>query len=139
MPSGEQVPGYALVRHERAVRVAAGRSSLSFSDVAALIDPTTVTFTSLTDPATRVVEQSFQFDLVSTDKLLLKYIDKPVVIERAVGNQSTSVSGTLLSSTGGSLVVRDAQGNVNALQGYSGVRFQSCPAVSSRGPRCCGT
>ena len=70
----------------------AGRSTLRFSDVAGLIDPTTVTFTRLTDPGTRVLEQNFQFDLVSNDKLLQKFIDRPVTVERAVGNQGLEVT-----------------------------------------------
>ncbi len=90
------VPGYALVRHDRTVAIAAGRSTLRFTDVAGLIDPTTVNFSSLTDPSTRVLEQNFQFDLVSTDKLLLKYIDRPVTVERSSGNQCQTLSGTLL-------------------------------------------
>ena len=52
-PPAMNVPGYALVRDERDVQIKRGRSQLSFTDVAALIDPTTVTFSSLTDPATR--------------------------------------------------------------------------------------
>ena len=93
-PPAMGVPGYAMVRQERPVQLAAGRSQLRFTDVAALIDPTTVTFTSLTDPATRVLEQNFQFDLVSTDKLLLKYIDRPITVERNVGG------GGIVSTTG---------------------------------------
>src|SRR5690606_31840720 len=76
-PNAMGVPGYAMVRQERPVELERGRSEVRFTDVAALIDPTTVTFTSLTDPAARVLEQNFQFDLVSTDKLLLKFIDQP--------------------------------------------------------------
>src|SRR5262245_56756338 len=72
---GAAVPGYAVVRHEREIDLKAGRNEVRFSDVAGLIDPTTVSFQSLTDPkGTRVVEQNFQFDLVSTDKLLRKFI-----------------------------------------------------------------
>ena len=71
-------PGYALVRDDREIKIKQGRGQLSFTDVAALIDPTTVTFTSLSDPATRVLEQNFQFDLVSTQKLLQKFIERVV-------------------------------------------------------------
>src|SRR5690606_37188263 len=46
VPNAMSVPGYALVRDERDIRLKQGRSQLSFTDVAALIDPTTVTFTS---------------------------------------------------------------------------------------------
>src|SRR6187549_2239270 len=101
-PSAMGVPGYALVRQERPVQLAAGRSQLRFTDVAALLEPTTVTFTSLTDPATRVLEQNFQFDLVSTDKLLQKYVDRPIWVGR--GPNTTPVEGTLLSAGDGLVV-----------------------------------
>lgn len=126
MPDAGAVPGYAMVRHERAVRLDAGRSTLKFTDVAALIDPTTVTFTSLSDPRTRVLEQSYQFDLVSTDKLLLRYLDRPITVERAVGDQLTTLTGTLLSAADG-LVLRAADGSVHAVRGYSAVRFPELP------------
>ena len=126
-PNGMSVPGYALVRTERDVQLAAGRSQLRFTDVAALIDPTTVTFTSLTDPATRVLEQNFQFDLVSTDKLLQKYIDRPLTAERNLpGGGTTSVSGTLLSSADG-LVLRSTDGTLTALRDYASLRFGELP------------
>jgi hypothetical protein len=126
-PDAMSVPGYALVRHERDVQLGTGRSQLRFVDVAALIDPTTVTFTSLTDPAARVLEQNFQFDLVSTDKLLLKYVDKPLTVERNVSGGGTSTtSGTLLSSVDG-LVLRGGDGNITALRDYAALRFPDLP------------
>jgi hypothetical protein len=125
-PNAMSVPGYALVRHERPMQIGAGRSTLRFTDVAGLIDPTTVTFTSLTDPATRVLEQNFQFDLVSSDKLLLKYLDKPITVERAVGGQVTQLTGTLLSSFDG-LVLRGNDGTVHSLRDYASLRFPELP------------
>src|SRR3954452_21535339 len=59
--NGTAIPGYALVREDRAFTFNAGRNALRIADVAAQIDPTTVSFASLTDPRTRVVEQSFEF------------------------------------------------------------------------------
>ena len=44
------MPGYAVVRHERAMELKSGRNDVRFTDVAGLIDPTTVSFQSLTDP-----------------------------------------------------------------------------------------
>jgi hypothetical protein len=125
VPDAMSVPGHAMVRHERPLRLQSGRSTVQFTDVAALIDPTTVTFTSLTEPRTRVVEQNFQFDLVSTQKLLLKYIDKPIVVERTVGTQSQTVSGTLLSAVDG-LVLKTNEG-IQTLNNYSSVRFPELP------------
>ena len=126
VPNASSVPGYAMIRQERDVKLANGRSTLKFADVAALIDPTTVTFTSLTEPRTRVLEQSYQFDLVSTDKLLMKYIDRPIAVERHVGDRVETVNGTLLSSTDG-LLLRTNDGTIQSLRDYSSIRFPELP------------
>jgi hypothetical protein len=126
VPNAMSVPGYALVRDDRDVAIKQGRSQISFTDVAALIDPTTVTFTSLTDPATRVLEQNFQFDLVSTQKLLLKFIDKQITVDKPNGNGVTSITGTLLSATDG-IVLRGGDGSIYSLPSYASVRFPDLP------------
>src|SRR5512132_427721 len=95
------LPGYGAVRQERDLDFGKGRNTVRFADVAALIDPTTVVFESLTDTrGTTVLEQNFQFDLVSTDKLLQKYVDRPIVVDQVRGQGTESFSGTLLSTQG---------------------------------------
>lgn len=125
-PNAMSVPGYALVRDDRDMPLKKGRSQLSFTDVAALIDPTTVTFASLTDPGTRVLEQNFQFDLVSTQKLLLKFIDRQITVDKNTGNSVTPITGTLLSATDG-IVLRDKDGAIYSLPAYSSVKFPDLP------------
>ena len=125
-PPANSVPGYALVRDDRDVQIKQGRSQMSFTDVAALIDPTTVTFSSLTDAATRVLEQNFQFDLVSTQKLLLKFIDRQITVDKNVGNSVQPITGTLLSATDG-IVLRDKDGSIYSLPSYSSVKFPDLP------------
>src|SRR3989304_1126716 len=105
---GQAAPGYAVVRHERDIALNRGRNSVRFTDVAAFIDPTTVMFASLTDPAgTSVVEQNFQFDLVSQEKLLQKYIDQTIRVDQVRGQSVETFSGTLLSTAGGMILKRD--------------------------------
>ncbi len=106
VPNAMSVPGYALVRDDREIRIKQGRSQLSFTDVAALIDPTTVTFTSLSDPSTRVLEQNFQFDLVSTQKLLLKFIDRQITVDKPNGNNVVHRSPARLLSAIDGIVLR---------------------------------
>lgn len=125
--AGFAVPGYAVVRHERELDLARGRNEIRFTDVAGYIDPTTVSFTSLTDPVTtRVVEQSFQFDLVSTDKLLQRFIDRPVRVEQIRGEQAETFEGTLLSTRGG-IVLGQADGTVRTLSHNASVTLPSLP------------
>ncbi len=124
---GAAIPGYAVIRQERGFNLNRGRNTVRFADVAALIDPTTVTFESLTDAAgTSVVEQNFQFDLVSQEKLLAKYVDQPVKVDQVRGNSVESFSGTLLSTAGG-LILRRDDGSVQILPQNTGITLPNLP------------
>src|SRR4051812_29703257 len=69
--------GYAIVREIRKLPLTRGENTLKFPDVAAKIDPTTVSFKSLTAPdSTSVIEQSFEHDIADADRLLAKYLGK---------------------------------------------------------------
>ena len=126
-PMASQLPGFALVRTDRELQVPRGRGTIQFTDVAALIDPTTVQFLSLTDPAgTKVVEQNFQFDLVSQEKLLSRYIDRNVSVEQRGADGTKVLEGTLVSANDG-LVIRSADGQVHALREWSGMKFGELP------------
>jgi hypothetical protein len=124
---GATIPGYAVVRQTKYVSLGHGRTIIRVSDVPALIDPTTVLFESLNDPAgTRVVEQSFEFDLTSTAKLLQKYLDRDVTVEQVRGQATESISGTLIGTQGG-LILRMPDGAIRTLSNYSGVRLATLP------------
>jgi hypothetical protein len=115
------------VRHDRAFTLERGRNTVRFTDVAALIDPTTVSFESATDAAgTRVVEQNFQFDLVNSAKLLQKYVDRTISVDQVRGNGVESYSGTLLSTSGG-LVLKRADGTIQTLPHNAGVTLPDLP------------
>jgi len=125
--SGQAVPGYAMIRQERSVDLKQGANRLDFRDVAAYIDPTTVTFESLTAPTgTRVIEQSFQFDLVSTAKLMERYLDQTITVDQVAGDHVSSVTGRLLSTQGG-LVLSSENGEIHAIHSYENVHFPTLP------------
>ena len=123
---GGQVPGYAIVRHDRSYDLAKGLHPLRVTDVAALIDPTTVTFSSLGQPDTRVLEQSFQFDLVSQAKLLQRYLGQRVTIEQPRGDNVDLVEGVLLGA-GDGLTLQLDDGSVQAVRSYGNIRFSQLP------------
>lgn len=126
-PGRGTVPGYAVVRQERDFELLKGRNAVRFADVAALIDPTTVAFESMTDArGTTVLEQNYQFDLVSTDKLLQKYIDRPIAVEQVRGQSTETFNGTLLSTQGGLVLKRD-DGSVQVVPHNAGVKLPALP------------
>jgi hypothetical protein len=69
----------ALVRDVRQIHLRAGMAPLRFEDVASSINPATVHFRSLTEPAkVDVVEQNYEYDLLDPQKLLQKYVGREV-------------------------------------------------------------
>jgi len=74
----------ALVRDVREIHLSSGVFPLRFEDVAASINPATVHFRSLADPAKlSVVEQNYEYDLLDPQKLLQKYVGHEVTLVRA--------------------------------------------------------
>jgi hypothetical protein len=94
-----------LVKEVRPFELKVGVNELKVEDVAAQIDPTSVHFKSLTAPdAVVVLEQDFQYDLVSQDKLLQRYLGREIELERPVGRdgeKTETIKGILLSNSGG--------------------------------------
>src|SRR6266702_4394204 len=75
-----------LVKDVREVRLPAGLGEAQFMDVAALIDPTSVHLRSLTNPTgLKILEQKYEYDLLSSDKLLEKYVGKMVRLYQSDG------------------------------------------------------
>ncbi len=107
---------FGVVREERRIPLRSGRNLVRYEGVAQQIDPTSISFKSLTAPASVAVrEQNYQFDLISPGALLEKAVGKTVryVSFGANGERRVVLEGTLLSthSTGG-VVVRTADGRL---------------------------
>jgi hypothetical protein len=97
-----------LVRDVRDVDLSAGAGSLSVTDVAARIDPTSVHLVSLTrESGITVLEQNYRYDLASPDRILERYLDSQV---QAVLEGGELHEGKLLSFTGDQLVLMGDKG-----------------------------
>jgi hypothetical protein len=74
----------ALVRDVRQLTLSTGELHLRFMDIAAAINPATVHFRSLTEPARLgVLEQNYEYDLLDPQKLLMKYVGRELTLVRA--------------------------------------------------------
>jgi hypothetical protein len=94
----------ALVRETRSLSVPSrGTATLRFMDVPASINPRTVHLKSLTAPgALAVLEQNYEYDLISPSKLMEKYVGRKVeLVEQADDLTTRTVEATLLSVNGG--------------------------------------
>jgi hypothetical protein len=90
----------ALVQDIRTLSIAAGRQRLEFKDVSARIRPETV---SLVAADVSIVEQNFDYDLLTPEKLMEKAIGKQVQIVRINPGNGAQVTetATVLSVNGG--------------------------------------
>src|SRR5881397_2696756 len=87
-----------LVKDVREIRLPAGTTDVQFMDVAALIDPTTVHLKSVSDPAgLKILEQNYEYDLLTSQKLMEKYVGRKVRLYQTDG---TYHEATLLSTNG---------------------------------------
>ena len=76
----------ALVKDLRRVQLPAGSSTLAFRDVSARMRPETALLRSITVPTGLTVwEQNFDFDLLTPQKLLEKYVGQTVQVVRTQG------------------------------------------------------
>lgn len=93
----------ALVQDVRRMAVGAGRTKLEFKDVSAQIRPETVT---LAGAGLEVLEQNFDFDLLTPAKMMEKAVGREVQIVRTnPGNgQETTETATVLSTNNGVVV-----------------------------------
>jgi hypothetical protein len=81
----------ALVQDVRSLDFAAGRSRLEFKDVSASIRPETV---SLAASGIDIVEQNFDFDLLTPEKMMEKAVGRQVQIVRTNPGNGTEVTET---------------------------------------------
>lgn len=121
--SGTEVTVYnnnlALVKEKRKLELASGVNRVEYTDVAACIDPTSVMFEDTKNKDTAVLEQNYEYDLVSGRKLLEKFLDKEITVSEKEGGTYT---GTLLSHDGG-VVLRLSDGKVVTISEVSKIEF----------------
>lgn len=104
---------FAVVREARQMQFEKGQNIMRFTDVASAIDPTSVKFECLSSPgAVSVLEQNYEYDLVNSDSLLKRYIDKQVTvaIKGSGSDLRQFVEGKLLASVGQDLIVQSDKG-----------------------------
>lgn len=97
----------ALVEDARPLDLKAGRQKLEFKDVSAQIRPETV---SLSAPGVSILEQNFDYDLLTPDKLMEKAVGQQVRIVRTNpgdGKETIEVATVLAANQGVVLKIGD--------------------------------
>jgi hypothetical protein len=134
--------GFGFVKEVRSIDLKPGRQTVAIEDVAAMIDPTSVGFRSLTDKGSfDLLEQNYRYDLISPEAILNKSVGQRLRFIRTIGNTKDVLDGVLLSaptavvasSGGGSeqtfngMVIRTDDGRI-VLNPTGEVEVQQVPA-----------
>ncbi len=111
--------GFALIKETRTMRLKMGRQTVAVEDVAQMIEPSSVAIRSLSSPGSfEVLEQNYQYDLISSAAILNKAVGGRVIFNRVLPNGAKErIAGTLLSAP--TVIVGDAEGNHQ--QTYNGM------------------
>jgi len=94
-----------VIKDVREIEIKSGLSEIQLTDVAQRIDPTSVHINFNGE----VLEQNYQYDLVSMDKILRKYVDRTVQL---ISDKGEFIEGTLLSVNGLQIVLQKKDGGL---------------------------
>lgn len=94
-----------VIKDVREIEIKSGLSEIQLTDVAQRIDPTSVHINFNGE----VLEQNYQYDLVSMDKILRKYVDRTVQL---ISDKGELIEGTLLSVNGLQIVLQKKDGGL---------------------------
>ncbi|MEQ1856386.1 MAG: DUF4139 domain-containing protein [Longimicrobiales bacterium] len=102
---------FGLVREVRTLALRSGRVSLEYGDVASGIQPETVHIRPIGGRGLQILEQNYQYDLLSPEKLLEKYVGRTVTVYRMnpQTGEEQSVEAEVLSVNGGPILRIDGE------------------------------
>lgn len=110
--------GFGLVKEARILNLKEGMQTLAIEDVASRIEPNSVGVKSITDPnGFQVLEQNYQYDLISPLSILNKSVGQRIRFIRTIGEKRDVLEGTLISAP--TAVVGNADGS--SQQTYNGM------------------
>lgn len=103
---------FGLVKDTRNIDLTAGINYLRFEDVAAAIDPTSVSFSSISAPNSVVVrEQNYQYDIMDVGTILSKSVGKEIKVRQYTSGGVHETTGTLLNQP--VVTIADSNGNLS--------------------------
>ncbi len=96
----------ALIKERRKVNLTSGMTRLSLREVSAQMRPETALLRAVTGSPISLIEQSFDFDLLTPQTLLAKYVGKEVTILRShpTTGEEKSEKATVLANNGGTVL-----------------------------------
>lgn len=121
--------GIALVKERREIELQNGVNQVEYTDIPSGIDPTSVIIEDTENEDTAILEQNYEYDVLSSSNLLEKYLGREVnVTDRNV----EVYTGTLLSHSGNSIVLKTEAEQVVVIKDFSKVELADSSGLSIR-------
>jgi hypothetical protein len=120
----------ALVKDVRKIKLQTGLNHLALRDVSALMRPETALLHSLSHPdALSTLEQNFDFDLLTPEKLLEKYVGKTVSLVKTNPSNGAEVieQATVLSANHGVVLKIGQRIETGLPQGLARITYDQVP------------
>jgi hypothetical protein len=102
----------AFVKEKREIYLNNGINHIEYTNVTSNIDPTSVLLEDPTNNKTTVLEQQYEYDLVSSSNLLDKYMEKRI---NATDSNGKNYTGKLLSHEQNKVILKRDDGSIVSL------------------------
>lgn len=121
--------GLALVKERREIELKSGENRVEYTGIASGIIPASVMVEHPENDKVVVIEQNYEYDLLSSSSLLEKYLGREITV---VGTDGETYTGKLLSHEEGGIVLETETGEAIMLREVSKVELQNASELSTK-------
>jgi len=121
--------GLALVKETREIELQSGENRVEYTDIASGIIPASVMVEDPENGEVAVLEQNYEYDLLSSSSLLEKYLGREITV---VSSNGETYTGRLLSHEEGGVVLETETGEAVVLREISKVELQNASELSTK-------
>jgi len=121
--------GIALVKEMREIELESGENRVEYTDIASGIIPASVMVEDSEDGEVTILEQNYEYDLLSSSSLLEKYLGREITV---VGVNNETYTGRLLRYEEGGVVLETDTGKAMVLRELSRIELQNASELSTK-------
>lgn len=115
----------ALIKEARELDLSEGYNQVKYQDVPSKINTASVMFKDTQNSDTEVLEQTYEYDLVSQSKLLEKYLDEEISVFSNIESGVKEYKGKLISYKDGLML--DTGAGIVSLKDIQSIEFKDLP------------
>lgn len=119
----------ALVKERREIELESGENRVEYTDIASGIIPASVMVEDPENDEVTILEQNYEYDLLSSSSLLEKYLGREITV---AGVNGETYTGRLLSHEGEGLVLETETGEAVVIREMAKIELQNASELSTK-------